>query len=137
MAARAALVSLITTDPQMNMLGIEETDVFGGNATDSPPRNKMFVVCRWEEVSQSAMQSNYLASVWFHVPKEMERDYGKIDVAVMRMKELMRTVEHRNGSDGWSLVAASWTGDSPDQYDDGYNSLNRYTQFRCACRNIA
>jgi hypothetical protein len=137
MAARAALVSLIATDPQMNMLGIQTSDVFGGNATDSPPRNKMFVVCRWEEVSKSAMQSNYLASVWFHVPQEMERDYGKIDIAVTRMKELMRTVEHRNGSDGWSLVAASWITDSADQYDDGYNSLNRYTQFRCACRNIA
>lgn len=136
MAARAALTTLISTDPQMNMLGIEASDVFGANATDTPARNRMFVVCRWEEVSKSAMMSVYTASVWFHIPKDMERDYGKVDLAILRMKELMKSVEHRIGSDGWSLVSASWTGDSPDQYDDGYNSLNRYTQFRCACRNI-
>lgn len=137
MAARAALATLISTDPQMNMLGIEEENVFGGNATDTPARDKMFVVCRWEEVSKSAMMSVYLASVWFHIPQEVERDYGKIDLAILRLKELMRTVEHLVGSDGWSLISASWTGDSADQFDDGYNSLNRYTQFRCACRNTS
>lgn len=137
MAARAALVTLIAEDAQMNMLGIDEDVIFGSNATDSPPRNRLFVVCRWEEVSKSAMQSNYLASVWFNIPKEMERDYAKLDLAILRLKELMRTVEHRVGSDGWSLVSASWITDSADQYDDGYNSLNRFSQFRCACRNTA
>jgi hypothetical protein len=137
MAARAALASLISTDTQMNMLGIDQDVVFGSNATDTPSRSRLFVVCRWEEVSQSAMMSVYLASVWFHIPQEIERDYAKIDNAILRLKELLRAVEHRSGSDGWVLVSASWVGDSPDQFDDGYNSLNRYSQYRCACRNTA
>lgn len=135
MAARAAVVSLIATDPQMNMLGIDEEVVFGSNATDTPRRDRMFVVNKWDEVTSSGGLPVYVATIWFHVPRDMERDYGKIDVAILRMKEIMRSAEQVAGADGWVLAAATWVADSPDFPDDGYNSLTRYTQFRCACRN--
>lgn len=137
MAARAALRSLIGTDAQMNMLGIEEEVIFSSNATDTPDRSRMFVVIRWDEISRSAGGlSVHLASVWFHTPQEIEIDYGKIDLALLRLRELMDEVEQRTGADGWVLVAASWSGSSPDGFDDGYNSVTRYAQYRCSCRNV-
>lgn len=136
MAARAAVVSLVATDPQMNMLDIDDSVIFGSNATDTPPRDRMFVVMKWSETSRSGGLPVYDTTIWFHVPKDMELDYGKIDLAILRVKEIMKEAEHVEGADGWVLVAASWVADSPDFPDDGYNSLTRYAQFRCACRNV-
>lgn len=136
MAARAAVVKLQSEDPQMNMLGIDAAVIYGSNATDSPPRDRMFVVHKWE-TQVSGGKAVYVVSIWFHVPQEMERDYGKIDLAILRMKEIMEGAEQIEGADGWVLAAATWVADSPDYPDDGYNSLTRYTQFRCACRNVA
>lgn len=136
MAARAALFSLISTDAQIQLLGLSADSIFGSNATDSPRRDSMFAIIRWEDAPLSGGRSVYITSIWYHMPKEIERDYGKIDLAILRTKELMKGVEHLSGGDGWALTAATHLADSPDLYDDGYNSLTRYTQFRCACRNL-
>lgn len=138
MAARAALATLIGTDPQINMLGFEQDFVFGSNATDTPPRTHGFVVINWGDILRSAGGLQvYLATIWFHIPKERERDYAKIDNAVLRVKELASDVEQRMGADGWVLTAMTWIGSSPDLPDDGYNTLTRYAQVQCACRNAA
>lgn len=138
MAARAALASLIGTDAQMNMLGLDEPSVFASNATDTPPRGHMFAVIHWDDVLRSSggLARNNV-SIWFHIPREVERDYAKIDLAVLRMRELCREVENRMGADGWVLTAMSWQGSSPDLPDDGYNSLTRFASIVCACRNVA
>lgn len=135
MAPRAAVVSLQAADPQLNMLGIDGEVIFGSNATDTPPRDRMFVVHKWS-AETSGGRVVPVVSIWIHVPKDMERDYGKIDLAILRTKEIMENAEQVEGADGWVLAAATWIADSPDFPDDGYNSLTRYTQFRCACRNI-
>lgn len=136
MAARAAVVALQASDPQLNMLGIDIDVIYGSNSTDTPPRDRMFVVNKWDDVSSSGGLPVYTTTIWFHMPKDKELDYGKIDLAILRMKEIMKEAIHVEGADGWALVSATWVADSPDFPDDGYNSLTRYTQFRCACRNI-
>lgn len=136
MAARAAVTTLLATDPEMNMLGFDEDVFWGSNATDSPDRDRPFAVVKWDDVQLSGGRGVYLVSIWYHLSKEGVRDYGKIDMAILRTKELMKTAEHVSGEDGWSLTSATHVTDSPDMFDDGYNSLTRYTQFRCACRNV-
>lgn len=138
MAARAALATLIGNDSQMQMLGLDVESVHGSNATDTPDRSHMFCVVHWDDMPQQPRGlRKYLVSVWFHIPKEMERDYGKIDLAILRMEELSQTVEHLAGADGWILTAMTWLGASPDLPDDGYNSLTRFASLACACRNAA
>jgi len=136
MAARAAVIKLQAEDEQMQLLGITADRIFGSNSTDTPVRNGLFSVHKWAENTKRGGLTTYTVSIWFHMPKDREKDYGKIDLAILRMKELMKEAEHVVGADGWVLVAASWISDSPDYPDDGYNTLTRYTQFRCACRNI-
>lgn len=136
MAARAALATLIGTDPQMNMLGLVLGSVFASNSVDTPPRNAMFCVIHWDNVSRSSGGlARHPVTVWFHIPKEVERDYGKIDLACLRMQELSKSIEHVSGADGWTLTAMTWQGTSPDLPDDGYNTLTRYASLMCACRN--
>lgn len=136
MAARAAVNGLLGTDPQLNMLGFEPDTFWGSNALDSPDRTRPFSVIKWDDSPLSGGRSVYTVSIWFHIAKDSSRDYGKIDLAILRAKELMRSASHVSGEDGWSLTAATHLADSPDLFDDGYNSLTRYTQFRCACRNV-
>jgi hypothetical protein len=138
MAARAALATLIGSDPQINMFGFEQDYVFSSNATDSPPRDRCFVVINWGGIIRSAGGLRiYPASIWFHVPEEIEQDYARIDNAMMRIGELCNATEQIVGEDGWRLTAMSWVGDSPDLFDDGYNTLTRYAQVQCSCRNVA
>jgi len=136
MAARAAVVDILGTDPQLNMLGFEADAISSSNATDTPSRDKPFVVVHWDDMPLSGGRPVHMVSIWFHVPKDHEQDYGRIDMAIIRTTEIMTSAEHVEGDDGWSLTSASFTGASPDLLDDGYNSLTRYAQFRCACRNL-
>ncbi len=137
MSARAALATLIGDDSQLNMLGFEESDVYGPNAIDTVSRERNFIVVRWEEAPRAiAGRSINIVTVWVHSPKEKSRDYGVIDTAIARLQELITGVEHRAGSDGWSLTEATFNGASGDLFDDGYSSLCRWVRFRCACREV-
>lgn len=129
MTARAAVYSLLSTDPVLEDLGFEK--VYASNSIDSPDEYK-FLVIRWEErtffTPEHGPQS---MTVWAHT---RDRDYGDIDRALQRVRELLTSAIHLAGDDGWVLTQADWSGDSSDLVDDGFHTLTRNSSFRTVSR---
>lgn len=132
---RAAIYQLVTLDPELNAYGINDQTTFTTNATDTPPRNGPFLTINISDGPKAFGKTGAKeVTIWAHMPKELTRDYGMIDMILLRCKEIMANVTQEDGADGWTLTAATWRGDSGDLFDDGYSSLARNSTFRVASR---
>lgn len=129
MAARAALHSLIATDPVLLTIGLEK--VYATNSVDTPPE-QFFIVIRWDNVTRAfKTKGSQRVSVWVH---DKQRDYGRINKALKRLKELLPGTVHREGSDEWILTLAEWEGEGPDLVDGGFHTITRYADFTVVSR---
>jgi hypothetical protein len=124
MAARAALHSLIEDDPTLLGLGVET--VYSSNAVDTPSE-ECFIVVRWDS-TEAAFKTvgRDRCSIWVH---DKNRDYGRINEALRRIKDLLTDTTHRVGADGWTLTTAEWNGEGPDLLDNGFNTVTRFSDF--------
>lgn len=129
MAARAAVYSLLDEDAELGTIGVQA--VYASNSIDTPGE-EFFLVIRWEtpEVAFKNKGTDH-CTVWAH---DRQRDYGRIDQALERVKELLTSTVHRTGDDGWTMTCAEWRGDSPDLVDGGFNTLTRNSDFAIPAR---
>lgn len=138
MAPRAAVRSILGSDAEMISYDLEIERIFASASPDSPSRDKRWAVVRWLESSRAfGTVGAKPMEVWIYQPREMGRDYGVIDLAILRAKELLTEAEQVPGSDGWTLSGATWESDSVDLTDDGFDALVRFSRFRIAGRPIA
>lgn len=140
MAARAAVASLLSSDAALLALSNGELRVYAPNTADTPSdiQEQLFAVIRFGARTRAAGGAGgwYDLSVWWHQPRAFTRDYGVIDEAILRTKEILDAAEQVPGADGWILTAASWWGDSEEITDDGFETLTRYGSYRAACRPV-
>lgn len=124
MAPRAAVHSLLEEDADLLALGVET--VYGSNAVDTPDET-LFIVVRWD-ASTAAFKTrgSDRCSIWVH---DKNRDYGRINAALRRVKDLLTDTTHRVGADGWTLTTAEWNGEGPDLFDGGFNTITRFSDF--------
>lgn len=137
MVARAAIVTLLANDAEINSLGLTVNDIYGPNSVDSPDRDRMFIVIRVDDEPKAFVgKSIYIVSLWAHSPKSLGSDMTSVDALLVRIQEVLEAAEHVAGADGWTLTSASWQGSSGDFVDDGYHTNTRYSTYRLACRNV-
>jgi hypothetical protein len=137
MTAREAFARLAYEDAGLNALGFTEERVWQSNAIDSPYPNTPFIVVSVDLEEQIFGTTGPVTmSYWVHVPRAVVRDYGIIDLAIAQLKDLMRNLEPKVGSDGWILTGGKWVDTSRDLTDPTFNTLVRYVTFRCAAHNI-
>ena len=129
MAARAALHSLIAADPVLLAIGLEK--VYATNSVDTP-LEQFFIVVRWDNLTRAfKAKGSHRVSVWV---LDKQRDYGRINKALERLKELLPSTVHREGSDGWIFTLAEWEGEGPDLVDGGFHTITRYADFTVVSR---
>lgn len=122
---RAALYSLLRDDQIIRGLGVEE--VYASPGIDTP-KEKFFLVMRWLDSSRAFdLIATRDLQVWVH---KKDMDYFLIGKVLDRVKELMVSTHHRQGSDG-VFRQATWSGDSGDLRDDGFRTFVQYAGFRC------
>jgi hypothetical protein len=125
MAARSAFYKVIDDDTELAALGFDVT--YQQNAVDAPDEDR-FVVLRWEQTGLRLYDQNApdRCLVCFH---DKDRDYGQIDLAIQRVKQIVRDALHVSGGDGWVMTQASWVSDGPDLFDDGFKTVTRWTEI--------
>jgi hypothetical protein len=137
MTARHSLARLVYEDAAMLGLGFTESRVWQSSAIDTPDRSGPFVVINVDATAKAfGITGQDTVSYWVHVPRERVRDYGLIDIAIARLKELMEEVVHLAGEDGWSLTAASWVDASRDFTDEAFNTIVKTVTFQVASRSL-
>lgn len=138
MAARAAIRTLLGNDPELIALGWELSSIYSSNVTDTPNREKPWTVIHWDDRTKAfGTTGARIVTIWYYLPKEHIRDYGIIDLAILRTVELMTQAEQLAGGDGWVMTQAVWQQDSPDLVDHTFNALTRWSRFKVVCRPVA
>jgi hypothetical protein len=129
MASRAAVQSLLQDDPILIGLGVGA--VYGANAVDTPAED-LFLIVSWN-VKDLAFKSTATTrlTVWAH---DKDRDYGRIADVLRRVRDVLLDAVHVAGADGWTLTLVEWDGEGPDLFDEGYNTVTRYSDFVVASR---
>lgn len=129
MAARGAVVQLLRDDSDLNGLGLQQ--VYAANAVDTPSED-FFLVVKWDStVGQFKTFGSDQTQIWAH---DKNRDYGRINSALQRIKDLLTDAVHYAGEDGWTLTTAEWLGEGPDLFDSGYGTCTRYADFTIVSR---
>ena len=128
MTARAAVQTLLETDPILSGIGVGA--VYAANSVDTPPED-LFMTVHWEDRAIAFKQRGpETLVVWVH---DRQRDYGRIDAAIERMIMILEAAVHLPGADG-TLTTARWTGTSRDLFDDGYNTVTKNVSFAAVSR---
>lgn len=123
--SRAAVFVMLKGD-------VELTTICGANilayqAVDTPPPGP-FIVIKWDTMSPGVTWGRGARGVTMWVYDD-PADYQRIEQMIERIKTLMQSATHVEGSDGYVLTTAKWTGDSEDLYDDAYGRILRQTSF--------
>lgn len=126
MQARAAVISLLEGDTE---LALEA--VYAANSVDTPPESWFAVVSWGVSTPAYGTTGREQVFVYFH---DRNRDYGRINRGLTRLKELLDASVGVEGADGIVLSVAEWNGESPDLRDDGYDTLTRYAEFTTVSR---
>lgn len=135
MAPRAAVRSLLGDDPEMISYDLSKERIFSSSAPDSPDRTQRWAVVRWLDMTRTfGIIGARPMEVWVYQPTGMGRDYGYLDAAIQRVKELLTDAEQVPGADGWTLSGATWESDSADLTDEGFGALVKFSRFRVAGR---
>lgn len=135
--SRAAVYSLLVGDTQLSALGIDAGSVFSNHGTDDPPR-KPFMILRWEETQARWGLRNspgkQVLTIWVH---DQSGSYGRINLVLKRVQEILANAFQVEGSDGRVLTQADWRGDSADLWDDGFRTITRNSAYDIVSREVA
>lgn len=137
MAPRAAVRSIIGDDAEMQSLGFAKIHLYASEAPDPVSRDYRWGVIRFLDRTKTFGTHSWMPmEVWVYQPREMGKDYGVLDAAMARVRELIVEAEQFPGADGWTLSGATWDMESADLTDDGFNALVKFSRFRVAGRPI-
>jgi hypothetical protein len=141
MTVRELVYGLVSTDPELATLGIDQSTTFANGAPDSPPDApaKMWAVLNWgpENVTLARASENGRSrrvterdvSLWVYSRQD---DFGDINIAIKRWCAFMDALEAKpTGSgpyDGW-IATTRWEGDSADGWDDVYAANYRSSAY--------
>jgi hypothetical protein len=141
MTVRELIYGLVSTDPELLALTLDDDVTFANGGPDSPPPapRKMWQVLNWGaenttlarpgENGRSRRMSQRDVSLWVY---SRDDDYGDINSAIKRWCSLMDALEARstgNGPyDGW-VTSVVWQGDSADGWDDVYQANYRSSEY--------
>lgn len=137
MSAREAFARIVYEDPAMNDLGYVQENVFAANSVQTPVQEKQFIVVMDEGADRAFGTTGAVAvTYWVHKSRKLGTDYAPIDLALMRLRELLVGAMHYAGSDGWVLAGASWVDQSRDLSDEAFDTITKFTTFRAAVRSV-
>lgn len=131
MTVRELMYGLVSNDPVLNGLHLNQSTLYANFGADSP-QHDFFAVLRWGgEVTTLTAQRGRLkvtersCSLWVY---DRQPTYDRINDAIKRWCEIMDALEARRTGDGTYdgfISSTYWEGDGDDAYDD---ALERYTK---------
>lgn len=135
MSARAAVFSLLTQDDQLNDMGINANSVWPAQALDTAPRDKRFLILRWEEATLAfkAKGEKQILTIWAHCPREMSTEFLHLDRILHRCTQILTLATHVSGEDG-TLTSVDYNGMSADFNDEGYKTITRNAAYTVVSR---
>lgn len=124
--SRKPVFALLTTDPELQALGMTSDTVKGSSPTTSP-EIRPFAILKWGE-EQPFIGSIHEKELQMWVYDE-PGSYTLINSILLRARTLLVDEAVDVVVDGERFSTARWQGTSPDLYDDIYKCITRYASF--------
>ena len=135
-----AIFDTLTSDPELNTLGVTQATVFEAQSVDERPvHHGPFVILKWEESTiytqtYTGMQNGIpraprVLQVWVHIPLDDTREYDLIDQILNRIDDVLDAMEHVPGLDGYTVTVARKAGRSGNLVDEGFKTITRNAVF--------
>lgn len=129
--SRVAFNQLLENDSGLSLLGLPVDATYQANAVETP-QIRPFIVIRWEDRTRVFGTRGFdQVTVWVH---DEPGDYTRIDRMLERIKAVLQSAIHVQGSDNRILTQVDWVGDSGDLYDDGWATITKNAGFRVVSR---
>lgn len=125
----------LTTDSQLNTLGITPANVWQSQTVDAIDADvKLFILITWRDrypgvKGQRGAGRSYEQLVDFFIYSR-ERDWDPIRLIAQRLQvmadEIVAVSTGADSTDGW-VSCVEWTGETGDSYDEVYEAMSRIT----------
>lgn len=129
MTLRGLVDSILTTDAAL--VAIVPADRWREAWADDSTPVRPFVEYRWGLTAPSVHRAASIRSapLDLYVHDDNGSFDSRINPVISRLRIVLEAAAGRVGF-GASLVAAEWSEDGPDAYDDGHRTAVRYTRYR-------
>lgn len=132
MSLRAFVFGLLTTDAELNELGLNADSTFITHDVDTPQVRPLMVL-RWQRTDPGMgdEETDWVnfrrLQVWIH---DEPGDYDRIDRALRRVRSVLMNVRGTyTGTTRHWVTQTNWEGDSDDLRDDDAGTIARHAQF--------
>lgn len=140
--SRAAFFDIITTDPELNSIGINDDTVFHNYSNEERPSDTTpFIILRWGVQQRPrwadpdfVVKSPENLTLWVHWPRELTNDYTKLNKILDRIDEVSRNVSDMPGSDGYTLSFVHIGDRSGDFLDSGFHTIAKNAAYEVHSR---
>lgn len=136
--SRAAVFDAITTNEELNSIGINENSVFHNYSLEERPINAgPFIIFRWGEVDSppfNGVKSPVRLTLWTHWPLEETNDFSKIDKVIDICDSVLSDLTDSSGIDGYTVTCIRPTGRSGDLKDDGFQTITKNAGYEVLSR---
>lgn len=129
---RDLVFSALTSDLQLNTLGINEDHVWAAGALDGPQPTP-FMVIRWGNTNRGIGPVNSAeCTLYVH---DDPGDYGRINDILHRSRQVMLALAASGATANW-IIDVQWQGDSGDLADDVYKTVMRNGSFNVVANTL-
>lgn len=123
---RNFVFDLLTADATLNTLGYDADSIYGALMGADSPQDRRFMVLRWgtDTPRSPGRDSNIIRTVLTVWAYNRESDYGPIQSALGRIRDILVPIAGVDHGSGWILDVED-NGTSEDLWDDGYSAITR------------
>ena len=136
--SRAAFFDLLTSNPELNALNINEDTVFPNYANEERPSDSTpFIILRWGETGRpnwGSAKSPEPVTIWVHWPAELTNDYTKLITILDKIDDVVRGARDVVGQDDYTLSFVEVLGRSADFLDQGFNTIAKNGTYQVFSR---
>ena len=137
----AAVYRALADDaPLQTLLQTNQKAIWPDYTAKSVPRKGPFVILRWgpQQFVGAVRRGPRILTVWAHQPLDTTgSDYTRIELILDRIRNILEGMEQVEGSDGVVVTHASFTGQSGNLTDPGFNTITMNSAFRVLLRMVA
>ena len=136
--SRAAVFEAITSNEDLNALGITQDSVFHNYTLEERPISSgPFMILRWGEIDSPpfrGVKSPVRLTLWTHWPLEETNDFSKIDKIIDICDHVLGEMVDDSGVDGYTVTCVRPTGRSSDLKDDGFQTITKNAGYEVLSR---
>lgn len=141
--SRAAIYDALLADSRLITIGLDTNSVLVNYDGDQRPSDTTFLVISWNPEDPALRGDDVFErtfkniTIWIHIYREVSTDFGRIDAIIKILDDILTSMIHVAGADGYTVSCVEPAAISRDMRDDSYQTICRSRSYRILSRETA